>query len=157
MFRGRNETESLIPAEHRPAMRTFVLKQSVYDIASGLQFTDGRVVVVHRSGRMDTFLDMDQVTRDYTGTASVLWDRPGRAHEGMPRLLVFRRFVDSTGFSGTGVAMEGALFADGRVVLTWLGPYRSMVMWPNLDQCVTVCGHGGDTVLAWLDEEQAAA
>lgn len=158
MFRSSSSgAQSLIPEEYQPRMRTFALRQSVYDIASGLQLTDGRVVVVHRSGRVDMFPDMDHLTRDYTGTCSVLWDREGRVHREAPRLFVFRRFVDSTGFSGPGVAMEGGMFADGQVVLTWLGPYRSLVMWPNLDQCVTVHGHGGDTVLAWLDEEERVA
>ena len=149
---------NLIPQEHRCGMRTFVLMQSVFPIASGLVFTDGRVVLVHRSGREELHPDIESVTRDYVGTAGLVWDKRGEVpHEGAPRLFVFRRYVDSTGFSGEGVAMEGGQFADGRVVLTWLGPYRSLVHWPNIEQAVTVCGHGGDTSLAWLDELGDAA
>lgn len=155
--KGEARVGDLIPREYESRMRTFVLMQRVFPIASGLVFTDGRVALVHRSGREEVHPDIDSVMRDYTGTAGLVWDKGRDRHEGAPRLFVFRRFVDSTGFSGEGVAMEGGQFADGRVVLTWLGPYRSLVHWPNIEQAVTVHGHGGDTSLAWLDELADAA
>lgn len=150
--KGEARVGDLIPREYESRMRTFVLMQQVFPIASGLEFTDGRVMLVHRSGREELHPDIASVMRDYVGTAGLVWDKGADRHEGAPRLFVFRRFVDSTGFSGEGVAMEGGQFADGRVVLTWLGPYRSLVHWPNIEQAVTVHGHGGDTSLAWLDE-----
>jgi hypothetical protein len=132
--------------------------QSVFPIASGLVFTDGRVMLVHRSGREELHPDIEHVTRDYVGTAGLVWDKRGEVpHEGAPRLFVFRRRLDSTGFSGEGIAMEGGQFADGRVVLTWLGPYSSLVHWPNIEQPVTCHGHTGDTTLVWLDELDYAA
>lgn len=154
--KGGARIGDLIPQVHECRMKTFCLMQSVYPIASGLVFSDGRVALVHRSGRVETHDDVDHLARDYCGTASLIWDREER-HEGAPRLFVFRRFVDSTGFSGTGIAMEGGQFADGRVLLTWLGPYCSLVQWPSIDQAVTVSGHAGDTTLAWLDESSRAA
>jgi hypothetical protein len=155
---GEARIGSLIPQEHRVGMRTFCLRQSVFPIASGLVFTDGRVMVVHRSGREELHPDIDSVMRDYVGTAGLLWDKRGEAaHEGAPRLFVFRRFADSHGVSGRGVAMEGGQWPDGRVVLTWLGPYSSLVHWPDIEQAVTIHGHAGETALAWLDELGRAA
>lgn len=155
---GEARYGDLLPQEHVCGMRTFVLMQSVFPIASGLVFTDGRVMLVHRSGREELHPNIDSVMRDYLGTAGLVWDKRGeRPHEGAPRLFVFRRLVDAHGVSGEGVAMEGGQFADGRVVLTWLGPYRSLVHWPDIEQAVTIHGHGGDTTLAWLDELVDAA
>lgn len=154
---GEARTGDLIPREHVSRMRTFVLQTGVFPIASGVVFTDGRAVVVRNSGgRTELHPDVDSVMRDYLGTAGLVWDKGVDLQANPPRLFVFHRHVDGTGFSGDGVAMEGAQFAD-RVVLTWLGPYRSLVQWPDIDQAVTVHGHGGDTTLAWLDEMYDAA
>lgn len=70
------------------------------------------------------------------------------------RRFVFERYVDHSDFSGTGTVMEGVEFSDGRVALTWLSEWPSIVIWPDIDMAVTVHGHGGDTVLRWLDEEE---
>lgn len=139
-------------------MRTFVLQSGRFPIASGVHFTDGRAAVVRRdNGRTELHRSLESVMSDYLGTAGLVWDKGADRQDSPPRLFVFHRHVDSTGFSGEGVAMEGAQFADGRVVLTWLGPYASLVEWPNIEQAVTVCGHAGDTTLAWLDEMFDAA
>lgn len=138
-------------------MRTFVLQSGVFPIASGVVFTDGRAVVVRNDGgRTELHPDLESVMRDYLGTAGLVWDKGTDVQVSPPRLFVFHRHVDGTGFSGDGVAMEGAQFRD-RVVLTWLGPYRSLVQWPDIEQAITVHGHGGDTTLAWLDEAYDAA
>jgi hypothetical protein len=132
-------------------MRTFALQTGVSRVASGVVFTDGRAVVVRRhGGRTELHPSLDSVMRDYLGTAGLVWDKGADVQDDPPRLFVFHRHVDGTGFSGEGVAMEGAQFTD-RVVLTWLGPYRSLVEWPDIEQAVTVHGHGGNTRLAWLD------
>lgn len=154
---GEARIGDLIPREHVSAMRTFCLVSGRFPIASGVVFTDGRAVVVRsEGGRTELHPDIESVTRDYLGTAGLVWNKAGDRYANAPRLFVFHRHVDGTGFSGDGVAMEGAQFAD-RVVLTWLGPYRSLVQWPDIDQAVTVHGHGGDTTLAWLDELYDAA
>lgn len=154
---GEARIGSMIPREHVSRMRTFALVSGRFPIASGVVLSDGRAVVVRLDGgRTELHPDIESVMRDYLGTAGLVWNKGADRYAGEPRLFVFRRHVDGTGFSGDGVAMEGAQFAD-RVVLTWLGPYRSLVQWPDIDQAVTVHGHGGDTTLAWLDEVQDAA
>jgi len=154
---GEARIGDLIPREHESRMRTFVLQTGVFPIASGVVFTDGRVVVVRNSGgRTELHPDLDSVMRDYLGTAGLVWDKGADRQASPPRLFVFRRHVDGHGVSGPGVAMEGAQFAD-RVVLTWLGPYASLVQWPDIEQAITIHGYGGDTTLAWLDEAYDAA
>lgn len=154
---GEARIGDLIPRDHESRMRTFALVHGRFPIASGVQLTDGRAVVVRRGGgRTELHDSIESVMEDYLGTAGLVWDKAGAAYEDRPRLFVFHRHVDGTGFSGDGVAMEGAQFAD-RVVLTWLGPYRSLVQWPDIDQAITVHGHTGDTTLAWLDEFQDVA
>lgn len=154
--KGEARVGDLIPRDHRCEMKRFVLLRGRDRIASGVVFTDGRVAVVHRSGKEEVFGSVDELTRDYCGMCGLLWCRGERGEE-TPRLFVFHRQVDSTGVSGEGVAMEGAVFPDGRVVLTWLGPYRSLVHWPSIDQAVTVHGHGGDTTLRWVEEMERFA
>lgn len=154
--KGEARAASLLPQEHECRMRTFSLVQGVLPIASGVVFTDGRVGMVRRSGRTEFHPDVDSVLRDYVGTAGLLWDKGRDRQLDAPRLFVFHRLVDNN-FSGTGVAMEGAQFADGRVMVMWLGPYSSLVQWPCIEQAVTVHGHAGDTVLAWLDEQPVAS
>lgn len=142
---------SLIPRDHRCLMKRFVLIRGQRHFASGVVFTDGRVAVVHHTGKEEQYSSTDELTREYCGMAGLLWCR-GEEGPQVPRLFVMVRHVDSHGVSGPGVAMEGAQFPDGRVVLTWLGPYSSLVHWPNIDQAVTIHGHGGDTTLRWVQE-----
>lgn len=154
--KGEARAVGLLPQEHVSEMRTFSLVQGVLPIASGVKFTDGRVGLAWRSGRTEFHPDVDSVLRDYVGMAGLVWDKGRDRQVQVPRLFVFHRMVDHN-FSGTGVAMEGAQFADGRVMLTWLGEYSSLVQWPCIEQAVTVHGHAGNTVLAWLDEEPVAS
>lgn len=72
------------------------------------------------------------------------------------RRFVFVREADRTGYSGTGVVLEGVQFSDGRVVCRWLGDKSSIVIWPNMQMALDVHGHGGDTVLHWVDDEDGA-
>lgn len=148
---GEARIGALIPQDHRCRMKRFVLISGTVPIASGVVFTDGRVAVVHTSGKEEQFPSADDLTRAYCGTAGLLWCRQEKGDQ-VPRLFVMLRHTDEHGVSGPGVAMEGAQFPDGRVVLTWLGPYSSLVHWPDISQVVTIHGHGGDTTLRWVDE-----
>lgn len=156
---GEARIGNLVPREHECRMRTFVLMHGVFPIASGVQFTDGRVAVAHRDGREELHPDIDHLTREYVGMAGLVWDKDTKWEPGCdrPRRFVFLRHQDVSGFSGEGVALEGAQFADGRVVLAWLGPYRSVVHWPDIEQAITCHGHQGSTTVAWLDEVGDAA
>ncbi|HEY9367541.1 hypothetical protein [Streptomyces sp.] len=55
--------------------------------------------------------------------------------------------------SGDGTVAYGAQFADGTVVIRWLGDYASTVVWDDLDKAMHVHGHRGSTCVVWLAEQ----
>lgn len=72
------------------------------------------------------------------------------------------RLVDHSGVSGPpagGPAMhvaEGVEFSNGSVCMYWyhrIEEYRAHAVWPSLEAVLAVHGHGGDTVVDWIDEE----
>lgn len=69
------------------------------------------------------------------------------------RRFVLRRLVDVSGVSGTGVVAEGVEFSSGVVALTWLSEWPTSVVFHNrgVDSVEAVHGHGGSTVIEWLD------
>lgn len=67
------------------------------------------------------------------------------------RRFEFQRDKDGTGFSGTGTVLQGVEFDNGQVALIWLGRYESIVIWPSINDAITVHGHEGDTRLVWID------
>jgi hypothetical protein len=69
-----------------------------------------------------------------------------------PRLFRLYRRTDVTGVSGTGIVAEGVQFADGVVVLRWLGEHASTVIWASLDDALAIHGHDGATRVLWADE-----
>src|SRR5258708_3959896 len=60
------------------------------------------------------------------------------------------REKDVTGVSGEGTVAHGARFADGTVVIRWLGAAPSRVVWGSLDAAMRVHGHDGRTRVVWL-------
>jgi hypothetical protein len=70
------------------------------------------------------------------------------------RRFVLRRSHDVTGVSGVGDVAEGIQFTDGTAVIRWTtGEHRSTVIWPDVDSAEKVHGHGGNTVVAWIDPD----
>lgn len=69
------------------------------------------------------------------------------------RRFELHRSVDVTGVSGCGVVAEGVAFADGVVVLRWLGPWPTSVVFHDrgIESVQHVHGHGGATQIVWLD------
>lgn len=67
--------------------------------------------------------------------------------------FALHREQDVTGVSGTGTVAHGVRFADGRVVIRWLGDKPSTVMWDSLDDAMSVHGHDGKTQVVWLAAE----
>lgn len=61
------------------------------------------------------------------------------------------RHEDKTGVSGTGVVAEGVEFNDGVVALRWFGPTPSTVIHESIDNVAKIHGHGGATVIDWMD------
>ena len=73
--------------------------------------------------------------------------------EDCPRPFALYRHQDVTGVSGTGSVAHGVQFADGQVVIRWLGASPSTVVWASLDDAMKVHGHDGKTHLVWLAAE----
>lgn len=73
----------------------------------------------------------------------------------LPRPFHLVRLYDHSGVSGTGIVAEGVLFSTGRVALHWISNHPSTAAWDNVEQMLAIHGHGGDTVLRWLDEAVA--
>ena len=67
-----------------------------------------------------------------------------------PQPFGLYRHQDVTGVSGSGTVAYGVRFADGRVVIRWLGGHPSTVIWDSLDDAMAVHGHDGKTQVVWL-------
>ncbi len=69
----------------------------------------------------------------------------------------FRRFVlyrheDECHVSGTGLVAEGIQFSSGRCVIAWLTDTPSIDVYDSIADIEKVHGHGGKTVVKWVDE-----
>lgn len=71
------------------------------------------------------------------------------------RLFKLVRSEDVSGVSGTGVIAEGVEFHDGQVALSWFGVHHTVELCPSIKDIIEIHGHGGRTVVEWLDEAQA--
>lgn len=71
------------------------------------------------------------------------------------RRFIFQRNEDVSGTSGTGIVAEGVQFTDGTVAVRWRSMMASHVIYPNVHAAEHIHGHGGATVLKWLDREAA--
>jgi hypothetical protein len=69
----------------------------------------------------------------------------------MMRRFVFNRSEDETGISGTGTVAGGVQFPDGTVVMRWVTASASTGVYDSIEDVVTIHGHGGKTVVEWLD------
>ena len=70
-----------------------------------------------------------------------------------PRRFVLQRIDDETGTSGTGVVAEGIEFTDGTVAVRWRSLVASHAIFPNMKAADAIHGHGGKTIIVWLDTE----
>lgn len=61
------------------------------------------------------------------------------------------RLEDVSGISGSGIIAEGCVFSNGKAIVSWLGKRASIVVWDSLDDCLYINGHGGKTVVEWID------
>ncbi|OPC85030.1 hypothetical protein B4N89_13555 [Embleya scabrispora] len=72
---------------------------------------------------------------------------------GDQRRFYLDRRVDVTGASGPGRVADGVLWPDGTVTVRWRGARPSTVNWSSIDDAITIHGHGGATVITWIDPE----
>lgn len=68
------------------------------------------------------------------------------------RRFRLNRIEDETGVSGTGLVAEGVRFSDGSVALRWLTATASTGVYASIEDVEVIHGHGGRTVVEWLDE-----
>ena len=61
------------------------------------------------------------------------------------------RFVDSTGYSGTGSIVEGIIFSNGSVVIRWLTETSSIGIYDSIESFLSIHGHGGNSVIEIID------
>lgn len=69
------------------------------------------------------------------------------------RTFHLHRREDISGVTGVGVVAEGIEFSDGTVALRWFGEARSTAIWADIDEAMTVHGHGGLTTVVWDDAD----
>ena len=67
------------------------------------------------------------------------------------RRFVLNRMSDVSGISGTGYVACGVCFSDGLCVMRWTTETSSTVVYDSVVDLMEVHGHGGATVLIWLD------
>lgn len=67
------------------------------------------------------------------------------------RRFYLTRHVDVSGVSGVGYVVAGVQFYDGTVVMRWLTPDRSTVVWNDLEAAMRVHGHDESTTVEWVD------
>lgn len=68
----------------------------------------------------------------------------------MRRFRLVRK-VDATGVSGTGVVAEGVEFSTGKAAMGWLTSVRSVALYDSIADLEAIHGHGGLTVIEWVD------
>lgn len=66
--------------------------------------------------------------------------------------FVLNRLEDATGISGTGIIADGVRFRDGKCVLKWRGYQSSITIFESLHDLEVIHGHGGKTVVEWIDD-----
>ena len=69
----------------------------------------------------------------------------------MMRRFELVRHADPSGVSGTGVVASGVQFTDGTLDLRWICSQPATTHTHNNDDLITYQGHGGKTVVRWLD------
>lgn len=71
----------------------------------------------------------------------------------MRRFELLREF-DLSGVSGTGVVAEGVEFSNGSYRIHWLGKMNTFEDGPSVEILKKIHGHGGSTLVIWIDQRQ---
>ncbi len=70
----------------------------------------------------------------------------------MMRRFILNRKEDKGGVSGTGVVAEGVMFSNGKCAISWRTKYTSVAIYDDLATLEAIHGHGGATVLEWIED-----
>lgn len=76
----------------------------------------------------------------------------GLASETSMKRFVLERAEDVSGNSGTGLVAEGIQFSNGQIVIHWLSQWEAINVYSNAVVLEKLHGHGGRTVVRWLDK-----
>jgi hypothetical protein len=119
-------------------------------------------ILVHGGNELPELPDKDEVTEEVEVSidAEDLKPKPAekRAPRGIETFTVCRQ-NDEGGISGTGVVIEGVLFATGQVVLHWLSPapLGSISIFASIDDFkkIHAAPHKENkTIITWSDGRQ---
>jgi len=69
------------------------------------------------------------------------------------RRFQLKRLEDASDVSGIGYVAEGVQFADGTCVIKWKTSTSSIGIYHSDVEMIHIHGHGGKTVIEWVDEE----
>jgi len=69
------------------------------------------------------------------------------------RRFRLKRTDDESGVSGVGYVAEGTQFSDGTCVIKWLTETSSIGIYHSHADMIHIHGHGGKTVIEWIDEK----
>ncbi len=61
------------------------------------------------------------------------------------------RNEDESGVSGTGIVAQGVQFDDGTCAMRWLTETASTAVYDSIGDLEKIHGHGGKTVIDWID------
>lgn len=68
--------------------------------------------------------------------------------------FVLHRYEDVSKVSGTGDVAFGCEFPDGAVAVRWPGEHPSTATWGDIRDVEAIHGHGGSTVVTYLDSSR---
>jgi hypothetical protein len=69
-----------------------------------------------------------------------------------PKVFALSRAAASSRGKELREVAHGVQFADGTVVVRWLGVHASTVVWETIDDAIAVHGHDGKTIIVWKEE-----
>ncbi len=67
------------------------------------------------------------------------------------RRIYLQRNEDESGVSGIGKVAEGVEYISGEVSLCWLTDTPSIGVYRSIEDVEAIHGHGGKTIVQWLD------
>ena len=68
------------------------------------------------------------------------------------RRFRLKRNEDESGISGVGYVAEGVQFSTGACVIKWLTATSCVGIYNSYVEMIHIHGHGGKTVIEWIDE-----
>ncbi len=69
------------------------------------------------------------------------------------RRFMLNRSEDECHVSGRGLVAEGVQFSCGRCVIVWLSTTPSVDVYDSIKDVEKVHGHGGKTIIEWIDKD----